>query len=124
MASLAPRPAAFELRSGRLACLWDEELDRFYLWETGDGWSLLNPGAMSLVAGSVSPKADTASSTHTKCGSSWVLPDRRRLRGGALVQPLGRASSRTEDGRQPGARTRSSRVDQQEPHSMLRSRRV
>jgi hypothetical protein len=80
MASLAPRPAAFELRSGRLACLWDEELDRFYLWETGDGWSLLNPGAMSLVAGSVSPKADTASSTHTKCGSSWVLPDRRRLR--------------------------------------------
>ena len=68
MASLAPRPAAFELRSGRLACLWDEELDRFYLWETSDGWSRLNPRAKSLVAGSVSPNADGASSTHTKFG--------------------------------------------------------
>jgi hypothetical protein len=68
MASLAPRPAACEVRSGRLPWHWDEDLDRFYLWETGDGWSRLNPGAKSLVAGSVSPNADSASSTHTKFG--------------------------------------------------------
>ena len=73
MASLAPSPAAFEVRSGRLPCHWDEDLERFYLWETGDGWLLLNPGATSLVAGSISLNADSASSTHTKFGSSRGL---------------------------------------------------
>ena len=121
MASLAPSPAAFEVRSGRLPCHWDEDLERFYLWETGDGWLLLNPGATSLVAGSVSPNAHSASSTHTKFGSSRGLcltAPNQGSRPRATAGPFRPAEPRTSAG--PGR-------DYVEPlklHSMVRSRRV
>jgi len=123
MASLAPRPAAFEVRSGRLPCLWDEELDRFYLWETGDAWSLSHPGAKSLVAGSVSPNADSALSTHTKFGFSWSMPDSTDLRL-APCNCWSVPSSGTQDERQPRGADRVERLTKQELHSVIRSRRV
>jgi hypothetical protein len=102
IASLAPRPAGFELRSSRLLCDWDEELDRLYLWDTRDAWSLLNPGAKSLAAGPVSPNADSASSTHTKFGSSWSLSDSTDLRLAPSCNRQSVSSRRTQNERQPG----------------------
>jgi hypothetical protein len=102
IASLAPRPAAFELRSSRLPCDWDEELDRLYPWDTRDGWWLLNPGAKSLAAGPVSPNADSASSTHTKFGSSSSLSDSTELRLAPSYNRRSVSSRGTQNERQPG----------------------
>jgi hypothetical protein len=53
IASLAPRPAAFEARSGPLLCRWDEALDRFHLQ---DGRRLVAIELGSEVSRSVEPR--------------------------------------------------------------------
>jgi hypothetical protein len=122
MASLAPRPAACESFPVDSRVMWDEAFDRFCSRET-NGVAIEPASEVSRCGFGLAERGQGFEYAH----EMWVLvvlPDRRRLRSGALVQPFGRASSRTEAERQPGAQTSSSRVDQQEPHSMVRSRRV
>jgi hypothetical protein len=49
MSSLAPHPAAFEIRSGRKPCVRDQAADHLYLRATGDGWSLVNSDGEVLL---------------------------------------------------------------------------
>lgn len=51
MASSAPHPAVFAVRSGRLARPRYEAVDRLYLRPSGDGWSLVNSAGEVLLRG-------------------------------------------------------------------------